>query len=175
MRSQARIVLFTGDGKGKTTAALGMAIRASGHGLRTLIVQFIKSNSSTGEIPALKNLPGVEIVQTGKGFVPARSDPHYPLHQQSARDGLKLVAEAIASRKYHLVILDEVCTAVSKELLDEEKVAEAIGQADGETCLVLTGRGAPKGLLDLADTVTEMCCIKHGFQAGIPAQEGVEF
>ncbi|MFH1970187.1 MAG: cob(I)yrinic acid a,c-diamide adenosyltransferase [Verrucomicrobiota bacterium] len=181
MTPTPRILLFTGDGKGKTTAALGMAIRALGHNLPTLIIQFIKCNDSTGngrstgEYSVFSRLPGVEIRQTGLGFVPPRSSPKFADHQQAARQALDVVAKALAAGQYRLVILDEICTAVAKNLLTEAAVVRTVKQAPSDAIVVLTGRGAGKGLIGLADTVTEMRCVKHGYQQGRKAQEGVEF
>jgi len=206
MNPLPRILLFTGDGKGKTTAALGMAMRALGHNLPTLIIQFIKCDDrstgngrpacnavrppaalraamwagstagrSTGEYSVFSRLPGVEIRTTGLGFVPPRSWPQFADHQRAARQALDAAARALAAGKYRLVILDEICTAVAKDLLEEEAVIRAVKQASGDAIVVLTGRGAGKGLIGLADTVTEMRCVKHGYQQGRKAQEGVEF
>lgn len=172
--TKPRILIFTGDGKGKTTAAIGMAVRGSGHGMKTLIIQFIKHDSSTGEFTALKKLPGVEIIQTGLGFLPYKSDPEFLEHQQAAQNGLKIVDESISSKKYQMVILDEVCTAISSGLLNEENVIDIVNKANDLECLVLTGRGATESLISLADTVSEMRCIKHGFSSGLTAQKGVE-
>lgn len=174
MNPTPRILLFTGDGKGKTTAALGMAIRALGHNLPTLIIQFVKCNDSTGEYSVFSRLPGVEIRQTGLGFVPPRSSPQFADHQQAARQALDAAAQALAAGKYRLVILDEICMAVAKDLLEEETVIHAVQQASSDTIVVLTGRGATQKLIDLADTVTEMRCVKHAYQQGRKAQEGVE-
>jgi cob(I)alamin adenosyltransferase len=171
-----RILLFTGDGKGKTTAAFGIALRASGRGMPTLIVQFIKARAATGELTALRSLAGVEVRQAGLGFVPRSDDaPAFAAHRQAAVEGLHAVAAEMASGRYRVVILDEVCTAVARGLLDEASVAAAIRQAPADGVIVLTGRGATPGLIALADTVTEMRCIKHGFDAGLQAQPGVEF
>ncbi len=175
MRRPGRILLFTGDGKGKTTAALGMALRASGHGMRTLILQFIKANSSVGEIAACRHLPGVEISQTGLGFVPEPSHPSFSEHRRAAQEGLGLAHKALMSGQYDLVVLDEICTAVAKGLLQEDSVVEALRQAHPRACVVLTGRNATKALIDLADTVTEMRFIKHGFREGRAAEKGVEY
>lgn len=174
MDSSPRILLFTGDGKGKTTAALGLALRASGHGLKTLIIQFLKSNLSTGEIAGIKHLPGVEIIQEGCGFVPSETDADFIRHREAAGKGLNLAAEALACGNYQMVILDEICVAVSRKLLSEERVMEVISKAAPETCVVLTGRNAPAGFISLADTVTEMRAVKHGFRNGRKAQKGVE-
>jgi len=171
---KSRLLIFTGDGKGKTTAALGMVLRASGHGMRSLILQFIKSSKS-GEQTALKNLHGVEIIQTGRGFVPPPMDPAFPEHRQAAYQGLERAAEALRSRKYDLIILDEICTAMERGLISEDQIMGLIEASDEITCLVLTGRGATDRLIAKADTVTEMRSLKHGLHEGIPAQKGVEY
>ncbi|MHB9038066.1 MAG: cob(I)yrinic acid a,c-diamide adenosyltransferase [Armatimonadota bacterium] len=175
MSNHGRVLLFTGDGKGKTTAALGMALRAAGHGMRVKIIQFIKSDSSTGEIAALQMLPGIEIIQTGCGFVPHASSSVFVDHRQAAEIGLEIATDAIESGEYSLVVMDEICCAVAKRLLDESDVIEAVRRAGSNTTVAMTGRGATAALKDLADTVTEMGCIKHGMQQGWSAQEGVEF
>jgi len=175
MKGKSRILIFTGDGKGKTTAALGMALRASGHGLQTLILQFIKADPSTGEVSALQHLPGVEILQMGRGFVPSPTHPAYSEHKQAANHAIKKAAEAVQSRRYGLIILDEICTAVAKGLVSEDQVMEVIDQGSENSCLVLTGRGATDRLISRADTVTEMHSLKHGFQEGWKAQKGVEY
>jgi cob(I)alamin adenosyltransferase len=173
--SGPRVLIFTGDGKGKTTTALGMVLRAIGHGMKVKIIQFVKADASTGEIAALNMLPGVEIVQTGLGFVPPDSSPKIEDHRQAALAGLKIAQEAIASGAYSLVVLDEICFAIARHLVAEEDVVELVGKALAHTTLVMTGRGATPALIELADTVTEMTPIKHGMQSGWPAQEGVEF
>ena len=174
MTEPARVLVFTGDGKGKTTAALGMALRASGHGMRTLVIQFCKSDASTGEIAAIAELPGVGIMQTGLGFVPPEDDGRFGAHRAAAERGLQAAAQAIASGDYQLIILDEVCYAVCRRLLSEQAVIDTVRSADPGCCIVLTGRGATQKLIGIADTVTDMRCIKHGLQAGKEAQKGVE-
>jgi cob(I)alamin adenosyltransferase len=167
-------LIFTGDGKGKTTAALGMAFRASGHGMRTCIVQFIKSDTATGETIAAMNSPCVEIHATGLGFLPPADNPKFAEHRNAAQTGLRKAAEVIADGRFALVILDELCSAVAYGLIGEQQVAELVAQASPNQCLVLTGRNATEALVSLADTVTEMRCVKHGLQMGINAQNGVE-
>lgn len=174
-KERGRIVLFTGEGKGKTTAALGMALRACGHGMKVLIIQFVKSDRATGELAASRHLPGVEIAQTGRGFVPEKTSPAFQEHCRAARYGLNLANEAIVSGKYDLVLLDEICLAVRKELLSEKQVIDVVRKAGAATCVVMTGRGATAGLVSLADTVTEMHLVKHGFAARWKAQKGVEY
>lgn len=175
MNPAPRILVFTGDGKGKTTAALGMAVRAVGHRLPTLIVQFIKSDASTGELAAMEALPCVDIRQMGLGFVPPADSPTFAAHREAALHGLRAASEALASGKYRMAILDEICTAVAKNLVSEEAVIAAVKRAAPDSIVVLTGRRACRALIDLADTVTEMRCVKHGYERGRKAQEGVEF
>ncbi|MGA3206274.1 MAG: cob(I)yrinic acid a,c-diamide adenosyltransferase [Syntrophales bacterium] len=175
MKDKKRILLFTGDGKGKTTAALGMALRASGHGIKTLIIQFVKSDPTTGELAACRHLPGCEIVQTGRGFVPERNDPAFQEHLTAAAEGLKLAAQALSSGGYDLVILDEICTAIGKGLLDEGEVIEAVLRGPPGICVVMTGRNATAGLISITDTVTDMRMVKHSFQDGWKGQKGVEY
>jgi cob(I)alamin adenosyltransferase len=170
----SRILIFTGEGKGKTTAALGMALRAAGHSMRTCLVQFIKSDAAVGELAAVLS-PSMEVVQTGRGFLPPEGDPQMAVHRAAAEEGLRHAAEVLAGRQFSLVILDEICLAVSRGLLDEQAVIDVVRRAGAETCVVLTGRYAGEGLVALADTVTEMRSLKHGFESGIAAQKGVEW
>jgi cob(I)alamin adenosyltransferase len=170
-----RILIFTGDGKGKTTAALGMALRAAGHGMRTLVVQFIKADPSTGEVVACKALPGIEIVQAGRGFVPGRGDPSFEDHRRAAQEGLALAGRALEKEDCDLLILDEICPAVVRGLLEEKDVLTVIEKGYPGVCVVLTGRGATPGLVARADTVTEMKALRHGLTSGLTARKGVEY
>lgn len=170
-----RTLLFTGAGKGKTTAALGMALRASGHGMRSLIIQFVKSDESTGEVIALKHLPGIEIVQAGRGFLPAKDAPNFSEHRRAAEEGMRYAAEALASGKWDVVVLDEIANAVFRKILNAREVIKAVENAAPKTVIVLTGRHASEEFVKVADTVTEMHPIKHGFETGWTAQRGVEF
>ena len=174
MTDKARILIFTGDGKGKTTAALGMAFRAIGHGLRVLVIQFVKE-SDTGEIFAADTMANMRIVQTGLGFLPDAKSKEYCKHKLAAEKGLTLATESIESGNYDLIILDEICVAVNKGLLQEKDVICVIDKANAKMSLILTGRYATTALIDLADTVSNIECVKHGLQAGIVAQKGVEF
>jgi cob(I)alamin adenosyltransferase len=177
--SGARVLLFTGDGKGKTTAALGMVLRAVGHGQAARVVQFIKGDGRTGELAAAKTLKGVEIIQAGRGFVPPSDAAAFPNHVSAAEGGMARAEEALADGQIRLLVLDEVCTAVAKGLLSEERVLALLRRASeargAELTVVLTGRGATAGLIARADTVTEMRCVKHGYASGWKAQAGVEF
>ncbi len=171
---KARTLIFTGEGKGKTTAALGMVLRAVGHGQKVMVIQFIKSCPDTGELAALGRLPGVEVVQKGRGFVPKRDAQKFPKHVTVAREAMALAAERISGNEYDLIVLDEVCGAVAYGLIDEAEVLELVRDQRRKGCLVLTGRHATDGMVMLADTVTEMRCVKHGYGDGIKAQKGVE-
>jgi len=175
MSHNPRVLLLTGDGKGKTTAALGMALRASGHDLSSCVIQFIKGDKSVGEIAAAQANGHIDIVQCGLGFLPRPEFPQFGEHRAAAEAGWRTACEILASGRYALVVLDEICLAVSRGLLAEEQVCRGVGQVAPETCVVLTGRGATPGLIALADTATEMVCLKHGLQAGIPAQKGIEW
>jgi cob(I)alamin adenosyltransferase len=120
-------------------------------------------------------MAGVEIVVTGLGFVPRPTDPRFPDHCRAAEEGLRLAGEAALSGRYGLVVLDEVCMAVALKLLAEDTVLAALHEAAPGCTVVLTGRGATEGLIKAADTVSEVRCIKHGFDSGRKAQKGVEF
>jgi len=171
---RGRRLVFTGDGKGKTTAAMGMACRALGHGLPVLVAQFIKGRD-TGEEKLLAAQPGLTFLQLGLGFLPRTEGPELARHRAAAQDGLQRVATELVAGQWRLVVLDEICTAVARGLLAEAAVLAALERAQPETVIVLTGRGATSGLIAYADTVTEMRCVKHGYATGIAAQPGVEW
>jgi cob(I)alamin adenosyltransferase len=172
---KGRILIFTGDGKGKTTAALGMALRAYGHDIPVAIIQFVKSDVKTGEFAAINRLSGVDLFVTGRGFVPPKTDPGFKEHRRAAEEGLRIATEAACSGRYGLVILDEVCFAVARKLIAEEFVLRLLKEAAPGVSIVLTGRGATEGLIAAADTVSDIRCVKHAFDAGWKATKGVEF
>jgi cob(I)alamin adenosyltransferase len=174
-KRKRRVLIFTGDGKGKTTAALGMVLRASGHGMRTLIIQFVKADDTVGELTGLKYLPRVEVIQMGRGFVPPPTNPLFLEHRQAACQALERAAKSLRSKEYDLMILDEICVAMDKGLISEDQILEIIEESGEGSCLVLTGRGATQRLMAEADTVTEMRDLKHGLTQGITAQKGVEY
>jgi len=174
MTNKPRILLFTGDGKGKTTAALGMVLRAAGHGMPTLVLQFVKEDSTTGEIEALKAFDTVDFVQTGRGFLPRDGDPAMERHRESAEAGLVAASDAILSGRYSLVVLDEICFAVARGLLREADVLELLEKVPPSMSIALTGRGATPGLIDAADTVSEIQCVKHAALQGRGAEKGIE-
>ncbi len=167
------IHVYTGPAKGKTTAALGLAVRACGHGRRILIVLFMKGRTDYGELRALRFLPSTEVVQFGQpGFV--FKDSVQPEDIDQARRGLAFVREAM-TQGYDLLILDEIVCAVDFGLLDISDVVDCIQSKPASLELVLTGRNAPEALIDLADYVTVMQEVKHPYAKGIQAREGIEY
>lgn len=174
MSEEPRILLFTGDGKGKTTAALGMALRAAGHGMRVLVLQFVKKDPTIGEMAAVASIENIDLVQTGRGFVPSPDQSQFSEHAEAAQTGFARAVEAVLSGQYGMVILDEICVAIARGILPEEDVIDLLGRLPRATRLVLTGRDATPTLIDLADTVSDMRCVKHALQTGRPAQKGVE-
>ncbi len=171
MERHGLIIVHTGDGKGKTTAALGLALRAFGAGLRVLILQFIKGKKDSGELKALKLL-GVEIRQCGLGFI---TKENFAEQKKSARSAIELAQKEILSGAWDLIILDEINYAVKFGLLDALEILSLIEIRPPELHLVFTGRDALPELIEVADLVTEMKLIKHPFQKGIVAQSGIEF
>ncbi len=170
------VIVYTGNGKGKTTAALGMALRAAGHGQKTLIIQFIKSFRGYGELKFVKKFDcGIEIKTMGKGYVKIKGD-RFPFeeHVKAAKRAFKFAKDQILSKKYHIIVLDEINIALDKKLLTVKEVAELIKKKPSDLHLILTGRGAPKKIIQLADLVTEVKEIKHPFKKGVPAQKGIE-
>ncbi|MEM3086298.1 MAG: cob(I)yrinic acid a,c-diamide adenosyltransferase [Halobacteria archaeon] len=171
------VVVYTGGGKGKTTAALGMAIRAVGRGWRVCMVQFIKGSWHYGEEVGAKRLePDFEMVKAGKGFVGILDDklPREE-HEKAAREALEGARKRIASGNYRLVILDEINYAVQMGLLKKEEVLDLVKSRPSNVHLVLTGNHATPELVELADLVTEMREVKHPFRRGIPAQKGIDY
>jgi cob(I)alamin adenosyltransferase len=170
--SRGYVQVYTGDGKGKTTAALGLALRASGHGMRTYIGQFMKGQHY-GELEALRDHPYVTIEQYGDVRC-IRREEVTPEHVAQARRGLERAREAMLSGRYDIVVLDEVNVAIWFGLLTVEEVLAFLDEKPGEVELVLTGRRAPDPLIERADLVTEMREVKHYYQQGVGARKGIE-
>src|SRR5262245_55612057 len=171
------IIVNTGNGKGKTTAALGVALRACGHGHRVLMIQFVKGPWKSGEqLIAPRLAPNFELVKTGKGFFRIMGDrlPEED-HKEAARLGLELAREKVASDAYDLIILDEINNAVSDGLLPLEPVLSLLDAKPHRLSLILTGRNAHPDVVRRAHLVTEMTEIKHPYQQGILAQKGIDF
>ena len=168
------IQVYTGNGKGKTTAAIGLAVRAAGHREKTFIGQFLKGQDY-GELHAVKNLsPLITIEQFGrKGFYHVTKDPDKE-DIQSARNGLDKCEKAMLSGKYRIIILDEINVTVYFNLLSEKEIHSFLDQKPKDVELVLTGRYAPDSFIDRADLVTEMKEVKHYYEKGIQARKGIE-
>lgn len=174
MAARGLVMVFTGDGKGKTTAALGMALRAAGHGLRVLVLQFIKGAWHPGEQAAARLLPTVEWQTLGKGFTWRRADPDED--RKLASEGWQKALEALTSGRYDLIILDELNVVLAHGFLDLDSVLQGLARRAPGCHVVITGRGAPDALCDAADCVTDMVAVKHHYgDQGIKAQRGVEF
>ncbi|OGG18489.1 hypothetical protein A2721_01735 [Candidatus Gottesmanbacteria bacterium RIFCSPHIGHO2_01_FULL_47_48] len=174
------LIIYTGTGKGKTTAAFGLALRASGYGQKVCILQFVKEESwpEGARVAIRKHLKNITIKALGSGFVGIMGDQK-PLeeHQQSAAIALKEAEKAIRSKKYNLIILDELLGSLHGGLLNDSDVQNLLLTANRYplTALVLTGRHAPQWLIDKADLVTEMKEVKHPFQKGLQAKKGIDF
>jgi cob(I)alamin adenosyltransferase len=172
------VLVYTGNGKGKTTAALGAALRAVGHGYKVAVIQFIKGPGFTygEEHTAEHYIPNLEIIKKGKGYYKIRGDSlPEEVHRKAARDGLRLAEEKIVSGNYHIVILDEINIAVDKGLLSVEEVLGILDRKPTKVHVILTGRNAHPSLIERADLVTEMKEVKHPFQKGIKAQSGIDY
>ena len=169
--------MYTGNGKGKTTAALGMALRAVGYNHKICIIQFIKGSWPYGEMESVKRLePEVELVIAGKGFVGIIDDKSpKEVHEKVAKEAVSISKEKIQSGNYNIVILDEINYAINLDLIDLNDVLDLIKSKPEQLNLVLTGNHAKKEIIDVADLVTEMKEIKHPFKSGIKAKKGVDF
>ncbi|MFA6095728.1 MAG: cob(I)yrinic acid a,c-diamide adenosyltransferase [Candidatus Paceibacterota bacterium] len=172
------IIVFTGNGKGKTTAALGQAIRAIGNGSKVLMVEFIKGPWKSGEDAFAKKISqDLKIVKKGKGFVRIMNNTvPFEEHVSAAHDALYYASREVQEKKWNILILDEVWVALSLKLITMAEVLSCIDAAE-KCCdhIILTGRGCPKEFFDRADLVTEMKEIKHPFSSGSPGTKGVEY
>jgi cob(I)alamin adenosyltransferase len=171
------VVVITGNGKGKTTAALGLALRACGHGMRVCIVQFMKGDLYAGEWDGVKRMDcAIELHATGKGFCGIQGNPYpWKEHRANAQDAVDLVREKMAMGAFDLMILDEVNNALKLKLVDLEQVLEIIRAKPPLMHLVLTGRDASPEVVELADTASEVREIKHAYRKGIEPQPGIDY
>ena len=170
---QGLIQVYTGDGKGKTTAALGLSLRASGKGFKVKIIQFMKGRINYGELEAVKSLPGVSIEQYGRPDFVNKADPARE-DLELARQGLDRAKEVISSGEYDIVVLDEMNIALDYSLVPEEEVVEMLLGKPRHVEIVLTGRYAPPALIDMADLVSVVDEVKHPYMLGIEAREGID-
>ena len=168
------VQVYTGDGKGKTSAAFGLALRAIGRGLRVYIIQFIKGGFDYGELYIIDKLPNLTLKSFGRGkFITAKQPEKEDI--KLANDALKLATKIVQSGENDIVILDEINVAISLNLIDPEEVIRLIQTKPLHVELVLTGRNAPEKIIELADLVTEMKEVKHPFKKGQPARIGIEY
>ncbi len=178
MTEKGLIIVHTGEGKGKTTAALGLALRAWGNGLRILILQFIKGGWTYGELRAIEELQkingNIQVQQCGLGFT-RRNNEKEEEHREAARRALEEAQKAITGGSWDMVILDEINYAVKFGLISEADLIALLDLRPPSLHLVLTGRDAHPSLLERADLVTEMKLVKHPYLQGIKAQKGIEF
>ncbi|WP_110956124.1 cob(I)yrinic acid a,c-diamide adenosyltransferase [Anaerosinus massiliensis] len=172
---QGLLIVHTGNGKGKTTAALGLALRAWGNGYKTLILQFIKGSWKYGELKALQQLsPGIVIQQMGEGFSQKDHDDKEK-HIAAAKKTLEIAKREIISGSWDMIILDELNYALKFGLIQLEPVMDLIALKSNNLHLVITGREAREEIIACADLVTEMKEIKHPYKQGVKAQKGIEF
>jgi cob(I)alamin adenosyltransferase len=166
--------VYTGNGKGKTTAALGLALRASGHGKKVYIIQFMKGRIDYGELKACKDNPNITIEQFGRPQFVDKDNPEEE-DLDFARDALEKARQVLGSGEYHIVILDEINVAVDFNLIKLEDVIDLIESKPEEIELILTGRNASPEVSRIADYVTEMLAIKHPYREGQVGRKGIEF
>lgn len=168
------IQVYTGDGKGKTTAALGLALRAAGHGFRTYFGQFLKGQPSGEIIAAQKLSPLITFEQFGrKKFIMVTEDFEEEDYHLAA-EGLKKCLEAMLSSEYQIVVMDEINVAMNLGLIKEEEVYQFLDKKPEKVEVILTGRYAPESIIERADLVTEMVCRKHYYEKGVRARKGIE-
>lgn len=174
---QGLVVIITGNGKGKTSSAMGMALRGCGHNLKTTIVQFMKGDLYSGEWDGVKRLaPLVKLYHTGKGFCGIEGNPYpYTEHRRNAQDAIALVKDILARDDCDTLILDEINNALHLRLVDLDQVKEILTLRPDHMHLIMTGRDAHPDLISLADTVSEVCEIKHAYRKDIEPQPGIDF
>ncbi|HEX7275317.1 MAG TPA: cob(I)yrinic acid a,c-diamide adenosyltransferase [Nitrososphaeraceae archaeon] len=171
------VIVYTGNGKGKTTASLGVALRAIGHGFRVCIVQFIKGEWHYGELNSMKRLePDLELIVAGKGFIGIIDDDHaFEEHVKAANTALNIVNQKISLGTFDIIILDEINYAIKLGVVKLEDVIKIVKNRPKNVSLILTGNHAREEIISLADLVTEMKEIKHPYKKGIKAKKGIDF
>ena len=171
------VIVYTGKGKGKTTAALGAALRSVGHGHKAIMIQFIKGEWYYGELTSSKSLePHFELIAAGKGFVGILDDDHtLEQHKEAASKAANIAIEKLATNAYDLMILDEINYAANLDLIPIERILQIIKSKPIKTTLILTGNFAPSEVIELADLVTEMREVKHPYKLGVKALEGIDY
>jgi cob(I)alamin adenosyltransferase len=174
MSRKGLLMVHTGNGKGKTTAALGLAFRALGHQLPVCVIQFIKGNWKYGELKTAERFTGLlDFHVVGEGFTWKSKD--LDRDRKAAQDGWNLAKLLIAAGRHHLIILDEFTYAMKYDMVDEEEAMEVLRDRPEGLHVLVTGRDAPARLIEIADLVTEMREIKHPYRTGVKAQKGIEW
>jgi cob(I)alamin adenosyltransferase len=170
-------VVITGNGKGKTSSAMGMVLRASGHGLRSCIIQFMKGDLYSGEWDGVKLLGELaELHATGMGFCGIQGNPYtHAEHRASAQRAIELARAKMASGTFDIIILDEINNALQLKLIDLEQVLALVKGKPELMHMVLTGRNAHPQIVELADTVSEVCEVKHAYRKDIEPQPGIDY
>lgn len=168
------VQVYTGDGKGKTSAAFGLAMRASGRGLKVYVIQFIKGGFDYGELYAVKHLPNLELKAFGQGKFVTQAPPSEK-DVELAKEAFTLAKRVVESDEYSVVILDEINVAIHLGLLDLKEVVHLVKNKPKGVELVLTGRYAPREIIESADLVTEMREIKHPYRKGVKPRKGIEY
>lgn len=176
-KKKGLIIVYTGPGKGKTTAALGAAFRAVGQGMKVLMVQFLKGSWHYGELDAAKMLgeDKLRLLPMGRGFVKLGAEKPDPNDVRLVEQAWEFASEKIRSSEYDVVILDEINYAITYKMLDADRVVDALRQKPEMVHVILTGRNANPKIVELADLVTEMREVKHPYQKGIEAQRGIDY
>lgn len=167
------VMVYTGDGKGKTTAALGLALRCVGHGGRVMVVQFMKGRTY-GELKAAKLMPGLEILMAGRDVFVNKKNPD-KIDVEMAKDGFARAVKYVKSGDYRMVVLDELNMALDYGLVGLKPVLRLIKNCPPGVNLVFTGRAAPEALMEAADMVSEVREVKHHYQQGVAARAGIEY
>jgi len=168
------VQVYTGDGKGKTSAAFGAALRAVGRGLRVYVIQFIKGGFDYGELYSIKSLPNLKLTAFGRGrFITESKPPKEDV--QLARKAFELAQKVVNSGEYDMIVLDEINVALHLKMISVNEVIQLIKNKPKHVELILTGRNAPARIIEAADLVTEMKEIKHPYADGVPPRKGIEF
>ncbi len=176
-KKQGLVVIITGNGKGKTTSAMGMALRGCGHQMKTTIVQFMKGDLYSGEWDGVMQLtPLVKLFHTGKGFCGIEGNPFpHSEHRKNAQDAIQLVQAILAENDCDTLILDEINNALHLNLVDLQQVKRILADRPEYMHIILTGRDAHPDLIELADTVSEVREIKHAYRKAIEPQPGIDY
>jgi cob(I)alamin adenosyltransferase len=168
------VQVYTGNGKGKTSAAFGAALRAVGQGLKVYIIQFIKGGFDYGELHSVKHLPNLKLTAFGRGrFIIEATPPKEDV--QKAQEGFELAEKVVSSGEYDIVVLDEINVVMHLRMISVDEIVKLIKNRPKHVELILTGRNAPSQIIEIADLVTEMKEIKHPYAKGIPSRKGIEY